>query len=56
MKVKCWWCEDEIDVEADCYDVYVSLRDENSFLCEHCLNYLEGREGYMGYRRILRYE
>ena len=54
MECKCWWCNDKLDTKEE--PVYVSLRNKKDYLCEQCLIYLEGREGYMGYRRILRYE
>lgn len=46
----CWWCDDTIEDD----EVYVSLRNKNDYLCKQCLGYLEGREGYMGYRRLQR--
>lgn len=45
---ECWWCNDKFEED----EIYVSLRDENDHLCKQCLGYLEGREGYMGYRRL----
>lgn len=48
--MECWWCNEELYEDED--EIYVSLRDENDILCKKCLDYLEGREGYMGYRRL----
>ena len=47
--MKCWWCEEELNEEDE---IYVSIRNKKDTLCKHCLDYLEGREGYMGYRRL----
>lgn len=47
--MKCWWCDEELQVGDE---IYVSNENENDYLCAHCLDYLEGREGYMNYRRL----
>lgn len=50
--VKCWWCEEEFDVEYD--DLYEDANNENDVLCEHCYCYLKSRgDKLRSYRRIM---